>query len=141
MSHILLIDDDPDFSAALSAELRCAGHRITCAASCAEGLDALSTLSEDERALDAVLVDMFMPEADGFETIHALRDIGISAPVIAISGGCSKKPDGVLTWARQLGADASLAKPFEIDSLITLVDTMHGAGCAPSATDRGCSPD
>jgi len=57
----LLIDDDPDFSAALSAELRCAGHRIICAASCAEGLDALSSLSEGEWALDAVLVDMFMP--------------------------------------------------------------------------------
>jgi DNA-binding response OmpR family regulator len=131
LAHILLIDDDPDFSAALAAELRYAGHRITCAASCAEGLEALSALAEKEREVDAVLVDMFMPEADGFETIHALRDIGINAPVIAISGGWSRKPDGVLTWARSLGADASLAKPFEIDRLITLVDTMHGAAGAP----------
>ena len=131
MSHILLIDDDPEFSAALSAELRYAGHRITCASSCAEGLDALSLLSEGERGVDAVLVDMFMPEADGFETIHALRDIGIDAPVIAISGGCSRRPDGVLNWARSLGADAALAKPFEIDRLITLVDRMHGAAGAP----------
>jgi CheY-like chemotaxis protein len=84
-----------------------------------------------ERAVDAVLVDMFMPDADGFETIHALRGMGIDAPVIAISGGCSKKPDGVLAWARSLGADASLAKPFEIERLIRLVDTIHGAACAP----------
>jgi len=130
MSHILLIDDDPDFSAALSAELRIAGHRITCAASCAEGLDALSTLSESERALDVVLVDMFMPETDGIETIHALRDFGIGVPVIAISGGCSRRPDKVLNWARSLGADAALAKPFEIDRLIRLVDRIHGEAAA-----------
>lgn len=121
MSNILLIDDDPDFSAALSVELRCAGHDIICASSCAEGLGALAI----KREIDAVLVDMFMPEADGFETIHALRDAGINAPVIAISGGCSRRPDSVLTWARSLGADASLAKPFEIDRLIRLVDRMN----------------
>ncbi|MBI1211165.1 MAG: response regulator [Alphaproteobacteria bacterium] len=126
MSHILLIDDDPDFSAALAAEMRYAGHRVTCASSCAEGIDALSAVAYEDRDVDAVLVDMFMPDADGFETIHALRDIGIDAPVIAISGGCSRRPDGVLNWARSLGADASLAKPFEIDRLITLVDRMHG---------------
>lgn len=80
--------------------------------------------------LDAVLVDMFMPDADGFETILALRGVGISAPVIAISGSSAKRPDGVLDWARSLGADASLEKPFEIDRLITLVDTIH-APCAP----------
>ena len=131
LSHILLIDDDPDFSAALSAQLRRAGHRITCAASCADGLDALAAMADEDRALDAVLVDMFMPEADGFETIQALRGWGINAPVIAISGGWSEKPDGVLTWARSLGADASLSKPFEIDRLITLVDGMHGAAGAP----------
>jgi CheY-like chemotaxis protein len=131
----LLIDDDPDFSAALSAQLRVAGHRITCATSCAEGLGALLTMGDKERAVDAVLVDMFMPEADGLETIQALRDWGINAPVIAISGGWSKKPDGVLTWARSLGADASLAKPFEIDRLITLVDRMHGAAGAPQAAE------
>ena len=123
MSYILLIDDDPDFSAALSAELRCAGHLITCASSCAEGLSALSTM-EGDRDLDAVLVDMFMPDADGFETIHALRDIGVKAPVIAISGGCSKKPDSVLNWATLLGADAALAKPFATDRLITLVEAV-----------------
>jgi DNA-binding response OmpR family regulator len=131
LSHILLIDDDPDFSAALATKLRCAGHRVTWAASCADGLDVLSALSEGDRALDAVLVDMFMPDADGFETIHALRDVGISAPVIAISGSSSKRPDGILSWARSLGADGSLEKPFEIDRLISLVDTIHGAPGSP----------
>jgi CheY-like chemotaxis protein len=123
MAHILLIDDDPDFSAALSVAMRGAGYSLTCVGSCAEGLDALTAMS-DEHKPDAVLVDMFMPDADGFETIHALRDVGIEAPVIAISGGCSKRPDSVLTWAKSLGADGSLAKPFPIANLITLLNAI-----------------
>ena len=141
MSHILLIDDDPDFSAALSAELAIAGHRITCAAGCAEGLDVLTALSAGRRAVDAVLVDMFMPEADGIETIHALREAGINVPVIAISGGCSRRPDKVLNWARSLGADAAIAKPFEIERLITLVERARDAADAPPAAARLAAPD
>jgi DNA-binding response OmpR family regulator len=123
MSHLLLIDDDPDFSAAMAARLRGAGHAVTCAASCQQGLDALSVASDAE--FDAVLVDMFMPKADGIETIHALRDLGVSMPVIAISGGCSRAPHQVLEWAKSLGADASLAKPFAVDHLISLVAAME----------------
>jgi len=141
LSHILLIDDDPDFSAALSAELAGAGHRITCAAGCSEGLDALSALTAGQREVDAVLVDMFMPDADGIETIHALREVGINVPVIAISGGCSRRPDKVLNWARSLGADAALAKPFEIERLITLVERAHGAGDVPRGAARLAAPD
>lgn len=123
MSRLLLIDDDPDFSSALAVELRRAGHMVMCASSCDEGLDVLSTMGS-ERNVDAVLVDIFMPGVDGFETIHALRDAGIAAPVIAISGGGTKKLDEVLDWATSLGADASLAKPFLADRLIMLVDAF-----------------
>ena len=82
MSHILLIDDDPDFSAALSAQLRCAGHRITCAASCADGLDALAAMADEDRALDAVLVDMFMPDLR-----RVVGEAGRRLDVGALSGG------------------------------------------------------
>jgi DNA-binding response OmpR family regulator len=118
--RLLLIDDDADYSDALGMQLRRAGHVVVCAASCDEALDIL----EDGHDIDAVLVDIFMPEVDGFETIHALRHAGIHAPVIAISGGGSKKIDEVLHWATSLGADASLAKPFPPDRLMMLVDTF-----------------
>ena len=123
MNRLLLIDDDPDFSDALSAQLSQAGHSVICASSCNEALDILAT-QEGERDVDAVLVDIFMPEVDGFETIHALRDAGVHMPVIAISGGGSKKIDEVLHWATSLGADASLAKPFPPDRLMMLVDAF-----------------
>jgi len=50
-------------------------------------------------------------------------------------GGCSKKPDGVLAWARSLGADAALAKPFEIEWLITLV-----IQCTAAAARKAAAP-
>lgn len=124
MSHFVLIDDDPDFSAALSAQIRNAGHDVTCAASCKEGLDLLSMMDE-EHEVDAVLVDMFMPGADGFETITALRNVGLSAPLIAISAGRTIKNGDVLNWAKALGADASLAKPFDIERLISTLGHMR----------------
>jgi DNA-binding response OmpR family regulator len=123
MCRLLLIDDDPDFCDMLSAELKRSGHSVVCAASCDEGLDALARMLP-EREIDAVLVDIFMPEIDGFETIHALREAGVAAPVIAISGGGSKHIEQVLDWATSLGADASLAKPFMTDRLMMLVDAF-----------------
>lgn len=123
MSRLLLIDDDPDFSGALAVELRRAGHTVICASGCDEGLDVLSTMNGG-RNVDAVLVDIFMPDVDGFETIHALRDAGVTAPVIAISGGGTKRLDDVLDWATSLGADASLAKPFAPERLMMLVDAI-----------------
>ena len=123
MSHFVLIDDDPDFAAALAAQVRGAGHDITCAASCAEGLDLLSTMDE-EHEVDAVLIDMFMPDADGFETITALRNVGLSAPLIAISAGRPASGNSVLNWAKALGADASLAKPFDVERLVGMINDM-----------------
>jgi len=126
MKHILLIDDDPDFRDAVEAELRLAGHRVTCVVGCGPGLKAISAAAS-EAPIDAVLVDIFMPEIDGLETIRALRKAGVTAPVIAISGGGTSRFDGALSWANALGADASLAKPFEMARLMEVLRSVSAA--------------
>jgi two-component system, chemotaxis family, chemotaxis protein CheY len=123
MMHILFIDDDLDFMDVVSADLRRAGYRVTCVLGCTAGLDAVSAALAEE-AVDAVLVDIFMPETDGLETIRALRESGVTAPVIAISGGGAARFDGALAWATALGANASLAKPFEMTRLLEVLRSV-----------------
>jgi CheY-like chemotaxis protein len=66
---------------------------------------------------DLVITDMIMPQPDGIETIRALRDVDPSVPIIAISGGSGS----VLMVARNAGAVAALAKPFEATHLLEAV--------------------
>jgi CheY-like chemotaxis protein len=122
MCRVLIIDDDPDFVAAFSSELRAAGHDVTAAAGSAEGV---STAVQSK--FDAVLVDIYMPETDGLETIRELRRAGVGVPIIAISSGGSMKVDFALRWATGLGADASLPKALAGKRLIELLD---GGGAA-----------
>ena len=72
--------------------------------------------------VDLVIVDLFMPEKEGIETIIELRKDYPELKIIAISGGipgCG--PEQFLTIARNLGADAALNKPFTMEELLSVV--------------------
>jgi DNA-binding NtrC family response regulator len=88
---ILLIDDDCDVRATLSAQLI---HRMACeiseAASAEEGLELINGSST---AFDVVLTDVTMPGMDGFEFIRILRENGLEIPVLLMSGDIDLSDD------------------------------------------------
>jgi two-component system, NarL family, capsular synthesis sensor histidine kinase RcsC len=73
----------------------------------------------------ALVTDIYMGGGDGFVLISALRDQGRTLPIIAMSGG--KVGLDVLGFARKLGADATLAKPFRSRDLIALLERLLAA--------------
>ncbi len=127
MARILVIDDEEDLRVLVRQALESDGHEVIPAANGAEGL-AL----QRKRPADLVITDIFMPEADGIETIHRLKKDFPRVKVIAMSGGgrSSSMFDSVRTTASALGIDAFLRKPFDFSTLLQSVRQVMGQSAA-----------
>jgi len=117
---IILVDDDADQRLALRMALELAGYRVREAAHGAEALRL-----QRERSASFLITDIFMPEADGLETIVAFRREFPRTRIIALSGGGQRAKRDYLEAATLMGVDAAFHKPFEIDKLL---DTLHFLG-------------
>ncbi len=115
--RILLVDDDPDVRRSLENALTKAGYEVVRAA---DGAEAVRQW-RDLHGGDLVILDMFMPEKDGLETMIELRSHSPGVPIIAISGGGATRRVDILEDARLLGAIETSEKPFSIHALLALV--------------------
>jgi DNA-binding response OmpR family regulator len=109
---VCVIDDDELVRAKVALDLK------------AMGFDTIEV--EDSREVpeilarypvDAVVVDIVMPDKDGVELIADIRKDWPHIRIIAVSGGGRVGPELYLNIARHMGADACLPKPVVIDSL------------------------
>ncbi|MCC7274536.1 MAG: response regulator [Alphaproteobacteria bacterium] len=124
MARVLLVDDDDLVRRTLAGMLEAAGHAVVSAAG---GREALAILGD--QAFDLVITDIFMPGADGMETIRGIRAMSKSIPVIAMSGGPRAAPTmqslaaiDHMEIAQMLGATKALQKPIRKADLIAAVD-------------------
>jgi len=108
MSLILVVDDHYPMRVALEELLKQMGHTVLGAKN---GKEALAL--QRRQPADVLLTDIFMPEMDGFEVIQKFREEFPNVPVIAMTGGMARKPDGpYLEIAQKFGAKWILPKPF-----------------------------
>jgi two-component system response regulator AtoC len=108
-TRVLVIEDDDEARDALCEYLAAAGWRPRPAR---DGTEALAA-AEAERP-DAVLLDLVIPEPDGFEVLRRLRERDPGVPVIVMSG--LSEAESVVR-AMKLGATDYLPKPFEVHEL------------------------
>jgi CheY-like chemotaxis protein len=119
---ILVVDDDPTILATVSETLDLEGYPVVTATNGAEALEAV----ERERPW-VVLLDMRMPILDGWGFVRAIRERGISLTVVVMTAAADAR-----RWAREIGAQGVLAKPFELDDLLAAVQRVRAArGCGP----------
>jgi DNA-binding NarL/FixJ family response regulator len=118
---ILIIDDEDLVRAALKRTLALHGYEVSEAPNGKEGLRLYRQIRSD-----LVLTDLFMPEKEGIETILELRREFPSAKIIAMSGGARAWAVDLLPAAKQLGANLTLSKPFEIDALLSAIEKIIG---------------
>ncbi|MXN90420.1 response regulator [Flavobacterium sp. Sd200] len=111
--RVLIIDDDTRNIFALSATLRAKGFDCV---SRTGALEALQLLKTDEH-IDAILLDMMMPEMDGYEAIPHIKQIEgrqnipiISVTALAMVGDKEK--------CLAAGADGYISKPIDVDKLL-----------------------
>ncbi|MBV9191482.1 MAG: response regulator [Betaproteobacteria bacterium] len=110
--RILVVDDDRALLKSLGELLRLEGFDVETAA---DGRHALQL--HDEHRFDVVLTDLFMDGVEGIETIAGFKKKSPGVRVIAMSGGGDVATGSYLGAARQVGADATLVKPFGIEQL------------------------
>lgn len=121
MRRILVVDDDPHICLAIRAWLKRYGFRVEIADGGASGLLAL-----DNSTFDLMIVDIFMPDMHGFESIRVFHDHAPTVPLIAISGyafsGLERTSPDFLRMAIRLGATRCLRKPFRPATLLSVID-------------------
>ena len=118
MARILAIDDDGAVCATVGVILERVGHQVVTAQ---DGRRGLKQLEADQ--FDLLLIDIFMPEMDGLETIRVVRQSRPKLPIIVMSGSIdgTEMPD-YLSFATKLGSIESLRKPFKPAALVDIVD-------------------
>jgi CheY-like chemotaxis protein len=120
MARILVIDSDGAVRAAVKALLEYEGLEVLAVEDGRTGLALLETTR-----VDVVVVDIFMPEMHGLETVTAVHQHAPLVPIIAMSGftfrdAATPAPD-FLAMAAKLGAAYSLQKPFRPRDLMGAV--------------------
>lgn len=109
--RVLVVEDDPKIAGFVVDGLRREGHAVEWAADGDAGLHRASTVPSE---FDAIVLDLMLPERDGFGVLAALRERTIPTPVLVLSA-----LDSVDDRVRGLraGADDYLVKPFAFDEL------------------------
>jgi two-component system OmpR family response regulator len=118
--RVLLVEDDPRMAAAMRRGLKAEGIVTHVAAS---GSDALDAAAAGE--FDAVILDVMLPDLDGFEVCRRLRSESVWVPIIMVTG-----LDAIEDRVRGLdrGADDYLTKPFSLAELLARLRALVRRG-------------
>jgi DNA-binding response OmpR family regulator len=111
--YILLIDDDPQILLMMKRALEKEGYEAIALTSGRAALDSIQ-----ERRPDLVILDLSMPEPDGFDILRIERAQRPQLNIVVMSGYLS---GALLEVARLLGAIGTIQKPFSAEELVQLV--------------------
>jgi CheY-like chemotaxis protein len=117
-----VIDDDPNIRQMLHHMLEREGFEVSTASN---GNEALAMFRA--QPADLVITDIIMPEKEGIETIRELKGAFPDTKIIAISGGGRVGPSDYLKMAKLLGAQRTIAKPFDRSEMLSAVKEAIGA--------------
>ncbi|RZJ54949.1 MAG: response regulator [Flavobacterium sp.] len=111
--RLLIIDDDPRNIFALVNTLKAKSYDCL---SCLSAEEALKILQTDE-VIDAVLIDMMMPEMDGYDAIPLIKKIPHRANILVIAV-TAQAMVGDKEKCLEAGADDYVSKPIDVDKLL-----------------------
>lgn len=114
MIHILIVEDEKPISNLIRLSLKKAGYDCTCAYDGAEAADIL-----EEQRFDLILLDVMLPEIDGFSLMEYIRPMEIPVIFLTAKSAVNDRVKGL-----ELGAEDYLVKPFEIIELLARVNVV-----------------
>jgi len=114
--YVVVIDDDEKITSLLRRSLAFEGYEVATAPNGRDGLNLLAS-----READLIILDVMMPELDGWEVIRRLREAGVASPVLMLTARdeVSDRVKGL-----DLGADDYLVKPFALEELMARVRAL-----------------
>ncbi|MED4601657.1 response regulator transcription factor [Paenibacillus validus] len=113
---ILVIDDDEKITSMLRRSLAFEGYMVFTAN---HGMDGLKQILENEP--DVVILDVMMPQLDGWEVVRRIREGGSDVPVLMLT---AKDEVSDRVKGLDLGADDYLVKPFALEELLARVRVL-----------------
>lgn len=125
MDRILVVDDEKPVREALAALLRHEGYRVVVAESGHVAVEAIEAFT-----FDFIIVDIFMPEMNGLETIKVFRENAPGVPIVAMSGyaaGSGFVDNDFFRSAMEFGATCCLRKPFTREQLLDTIAFCRAA--------------
>jgi CheY-like chemotaxis protein len=125
MDRILVVDDERTVREALAALLRQEGYRVVVAESGHVAVEAIEAFT-----FDFIIVDIFMPEMNGLETIQIFRKNAPAVPIIAMSGYASGSgfiDNDFFQTAMEFGATCCMRKPFLREQLLDAIAFCRAA--------------
>lgn len=122
MTHVLIVEDDKHLRQFLRKALREEGVTVEEAASGAAALEAAAS-----KSYDCIVLDVMLPERDGFDVLTTLRAAGVLTPILMLTARAelAHRVRGL-----ESGADDYLAKPFRFDVLLARIRALHRRGGA-----------
>jgi two-component system response regulator MprA len=125
--RVLVVDDDPDVREAVETALELDGHRVTTAGDGPEGLARLA-----QAPVDAIVLDVLMPNLDGFEVCRRLRTAGNRTPILILTARDSEQD---CIRGLDLGADDYVVKPFALGELLARLRALLRRAAEPGEDD------
>ena len=124
---MLLVDDDPALLSVLARAFDRAGYVTQTAENGRKALELLKTFRPE-----LVITDIVMPEMEGIGAIMAIKQMADPPKIIAMSGTGAMGRRNYLNWAKHLGADEVLPKPFRLDEMLGIAARLvAGAAVQP----------
>ncbi len=115
---ILIVEDEKHLAEGLRFNLEAENYEVE---TIGNGETALDILSNDEAKFDAVVLDVMLPGADGFEVAQTMRERGDFTPILMLTA--LNRPEDVLQGF-EAGADDYLPKPFQLDIFLARLNGL-----------------
>ncbi len=112
-TRILVVDDEPGIGNVLRIKLRLSGYDVITTTSGAEAIEIIRT-----QKLDIVLLDILMPDVTGMDVLDRVRKFS-QVPIVVFTA----RRD-IADFAMKIGANDSIAKPFDPDYLVTKIESV-----------------
>jgi two-component system OmpR family response regulator len=130
--RLLLVDDEDNLRSMLDAALRHLGFDVHPVATGREALDAVPKVKPD-----VVVLDVMLPDLDGFEVCRRLRTEGTKTPVLFLT---AKDATEDKVRGLTLGGDDYLVKPFSLEELVARINAvLRRAGVAQNGSTLRCA--
>jgi DNA-binding response OmpR family regulator len=127
MTSVLIVEDEPHIAFALEADLQAEGYRTTVLAS---GSAAVERAGRE--AFDLILLDVMLPEKNGFDVCRELRRGGVRSPIILVT---ARANDAEKVMGLDLGADDYVTKPFNPHELRARIRAVLRRGAADAGAE------
>ncbi len=122
-ARLLVVEDNPALAAGLRHNLEYEGYAVDVAHTAGAGLAAYRA-----RRPDLVVLDLMLPDGDGFEVLRALRGAGESAAVLVLT---ARGDEGDKVRGLRLGADDYVTKPFGLLELLARIEALLRRAARP----------